>query len=77
MIAQIQAIIHHPRFADGAAVVSGGTAAATSWFTAMSDIARFGANVVTIVTGSIAIAHYAPTVIRAVKRLHFKLRSKL
>lgn len=77
MISQIQAIIHHPRFADGAAAVSGGTAVATSWFTAMSDIAKFGANVVTIVTGSIAIAHYAPAVIRAVKRLYRKLRPKL
>lgn len=69
----IQDIIHHPRFADGAAVVSGSTAVASHWFVTASELAKFGANVVTIGTGTIAIAHYAPLVWRAAKNAYARV----
>lgn len=70
MIQQVQAVTNSPRFADTAAIVSGGAVLTSHWFLVADELARFGANVVAIVTGAIAIAHYAPMVWGAIKRAY-------
>lgn len=69
--------IQHPRMADTALAVSGGTFLTAHWFLVADKLMHFGAETVSVVTGVSAAAFYIPKVYRrtrsAVARLLLKL----